>query len=267
MKQHLIITGCGRGGTSITGQVFGRHPRSALHHEKAGFWIQKNLHVPLMGPLSAEDATPERRQKAAAWANTEPRYLLVDKDPRHVLRMPFIRALWPDAKLVYIVRDGRDIACSVMKAWNRKGINPTAWIAKRRMPPHLEKQVRDEAGRRSFHTSILVWWAYCVEADMAALADDPGVEFLFYEKMLADPVGTFGRLFDFVGLDSEPCMKLISKVSDDPSVHVSPLSAGNFVGGHPRRVGRWRHEWTEEAKAHGWEVAGETLASLGYERD
>lgn len=41
-----------------------------------------------------------------------------DKTPGHVRRIPELHALWPRAKFVHIVRDGRDVGLSVL-GWDR----------------------------------------------------------------------------------------------------------------------------------------------------
>ena len=41
---------------------------------------------------------------------------LVVKNPRDSFRILFIKKLFPDSKFVHLVRDGRDVTCSLMSA-------------------------------------------------------------------------------------------------------------------------------------------------------
>jgi len=46
--------------------------------------------------------------------------LVVDKSPRNSLRVPFIRRIFPEARYIYIIRDGRDVTLSINKEWIRR---------------------------------------------------------------------------------------------------------------------------------------------------
>src|SRR3712207_893092 len=44
--------------------------------------------------------------------------LVGDKTPRYVLHIPTLHALWPEAKFVHIIRDGRDVCLSILN-WKK----------------------------------------------------------------------------------------------------------------------------------------------------
>ena len=46
---------------------------------------------------------------------------MVDKSPRNSLKIPFILKIFPRAKFIHILRDGRDVALSIHKEWNLRG--------------------------------------------------------------------------------------------------------------------------------------------------
>lgn len=77
--------------------------------------------------LTEEDITEERINRARSYL-TEKR--LVVKNPGNSLRIPFIKKIFPDVKFVHIIRDGRDVASSMMNgptkyAWAY--IRPPGW--------------------------------------------------------------------------------------------------------------------------------------------
>lgn len=255
---HVTITGLGRGGTSITGQVFSLHPRVEFRHEQSGFWLARNLGLSAFGRLTPGEATPERQKRLAAWARS-PMKLLVEKDPRHVERLAFLRACWPEARFIYMLRDPRDLACSAHKGLIKSGRTIDDWMAQR--------GERMEATLKGLPplVRILAWWRHVVQVDMDDMRGDPLFQVVQYEQLLRNPRGQFAALFHWVGLNMTPAVeKFLGKVSDDPAVHVSPLSAGNFVAGHRRRIGRWQSEWPEEQQAQALDIAGDLMHQWGY---
>jgi len=96
-----FICGCGHSGTTLLATMLSAHPR---------------IHVPLyeseafLGPPGlAQLKIRELAVEAAATGKS----VLVEKTPRHVLRIPEIRAATPGARFLLMVRDGRDVAASI----------------------------------------------------------------------------------------------------------------------------------------------------------
>jgi hypothetical protein len=46
--------------------------------------------------------------------------VVIDKSPRNCLKVPFLRAIFPEARFVHIIRDGRDVTLSIHKEWQRR---------------------------------------------------------------------------------------------------------------------------------------------------
>jgi hypothetical protein len=42
---------------------------------------------------------------------------MLEKTPKNALRIPFFKAIWPDAQFVYLYRDVRETLYSMMEAW------------------------------------------------------------------------------------------------------------------------------------------------------
>lgn len=118
----VFVIGCSRSGTTITYETLAASPRFAsFGWEIPQFWDR------LYGPLNngwhseaagAEHARPEHRNAAlrhfyqrlgAGW--------VLDKTCINVMRIPYLLALFPQAKFVFIQRDGRDNISSMMDGW------------------------------------------------------------------------------------------------------------------------------------------------------
>ena len=64
--------------------------------------------------LTENDVSKEILDETKKIKNNIKNKRLVVKHPRNSLRIPFIKKLFPDAKFLHIVRDGRDTTCSLM---------------------------------------------------------------------------------------------------------------------------------------------------------
>ena len=118
----VFVVGCSRSGTTITYETLAAAPQFLkFGWEVPQFWDG------LYGPLSngwhseaagAEHAQPTHRDAAlryfyqrlgAGW--------VLDKTCINVMRVPYLYALFPQAKFVFIQRDGRDNISSMMDGW------------------------------------------------------------------------------------------------------------------------------------------------------
>lgn len=59
------------------------------------------------------------------------RVRMLEKTPKNALRIPFIDAIWPDARFIYLYRDPRQTIASMMRAWQsgkfRTYLNLPGW--------------------------------------------------------------------------------------------------------------------------------------------
>jgi hypothetical protein len=122
----VFVVGCSRSGTTVTYETIGASPQLlSLGHEIPEFWDS------LWGPhhnqwdseaADANSARPEHREAAR-------RYFfqrlgagrVLDKTCINVMRVPYLHSLFPEARFVYIHRDGRDNVSSLMDGWLHDG--------------------------------------------------------------------------------------------------------------------------------------------------
>src|SRR5690606_25380685 len=73
--------------------------------------------------LDFSDASPERKTAAAriygAYLTVSRCRRVVDKYPELVFRVPYVRALFPDAKFIFLMRDGWD-TCNSVGSWSKR---------------------------------------------------------------------------------------------------------------------------------------------------
>ncbi len=202
-------------------------------------------------------------------------------------KTPFVRAefveeisaVYPEAKVIHIVRDGRDVAVSMIHhMWNypknEGGIYDLAEedLAKRdayrggSLDLRAEGVFTEERLRQ-----IATDWS--TEVDRA-LEDGPALlggnyTEVRYEHLLERPVEEVGRLLGFLGAnDSEEtakrCVEIASFERGSSRKRGQEDSASRSRKGV---VGDWANVFTEEDKRIYKEIAGDSLIKLGYERD
>jgi hypothetical protein len=165
-----------------------------------------------------------------------------DKTPMYMQYLGLLERLWPEARFVHLVRDGRDAALSFLSM--PAGIVTRTWA-----------HPRDAAG-------FACQWATEVRAARALgrRAGDRYLE-LRYEELVAGPEGALRSVCEHVGLPFEPGMlDYAGNVDVSAKPHQQRLRQRPTPG-----VRNWRDQMSR-ADALAFEgVAGDVLAELGYE--
>jgi hypothetical protein len=122
----VFVVGCSRSGTTVTYETIAASPHLlSFGHEIPEFWDG------LWGPqhqrwaseaADAAAARPEHRRAAQRYffQRLGPGRVL-DKTCINVMRVPYLHRLFPEARFVYIHRDGRDNVSSLMDGWLHDG--------------------------------------------------------------------------------------------------------------------------------------------------
>ncbi len=115
----IILLGAGRSGTSMLGRIFSHHPDVAYWVEPRPVWMYRHAYRP-HHELTAVDLTPaiaryiERR--FARFVARHGRQRFAEKTPSNCLRIPFIHALYPDCRMINIIRDGREVVGGTLRS-------------------------------------------------------------------------------------------------------------------------------------------------------
>jgi hypothetical protein len=118
-----FIIGSPRSGTTLLGDILNLHPQISRWYEPY-FIIDRYFRAALDDTLKAEDADPEvKRYIIGAFRLYQQKTgcdWIIDKSPRNSLKIPFLREIFPSAKFIHLVRDGRDAILSINREWNRR---------------------------------------------------------------------------------------------------------------------------------------------------
>lgn len=117
IRKPIILVGFGRSGTLLLGRVFEQHPDVAYLGEPRPVWMHGNAYR-RDHRLVASDLTPAIAdyidRTFAEFLDRSGRSRLVEKTPSNCLRLPFVHALFPDARIINIIRDGRPVVRSAI---------------------------------------------------------------------------------------------------------------------------------------------------------
>lgn len=122
MPDPVFVIGCSRSGTTVTYETLAAAPQFLkFGWEIPQFW--DGLHGPLNNgwhseAAGAEHARPQHRDVALRFFYQRLGVgRVLDKTCINVLRVPYLLALFPQARFVFIQRDGRDNISSMIDGW------------------------------------------------------------------------------------------------------------------------------------------------------
>lgn len=121
LAKPIIVVGSARSGTTILGELLQVH--STLHGivEPRLTWRYGNDKKSDM--LCASDARPEVvnhiRKRFAKQVREAERSRLLEKTPSNALRLEFVDRVFPDCKIIHIVRNGIDASLSIRSYWRQ----------------------------------------------------------------------------------------------------------------------------------------------------
>jgi Sulfotransferase family len=267
-ERPVLVVGSPRSGTTLLRDLLRAHPRLTfpqesnvlpalwrLHGEPATERRARRLARDLLGSFSTrawqldvpfDELVRERTfvgMTAAlyeAWARKEGKPRWGDKTPLYALELPVALAIFPGAQVVHLVRDGRDVAASLLRQpWGPRNVTSAARL-----------------------------WRRCVEtarSDGEPLGPDGYLE-LRYERLVAEPEEVLRGLCAFLGEEFDPALLRPSRIPAPPGI-AQPWPAAHDAAIDPHAAGRWEHELSPDALALFDAEAGATLRSLGYPSD
>jgi hypothetical protein len=188
--------------------------------------------------------------------------VVVDKNPAYSLHVELVRQMFPDAAILHIVRDGRDVAASMLAAsrgWGRDWAPADVTLAAQTWRTNVESAARAaQLGGRYIQVR--------------------------YEDLLADGPRVLADCLSFVGVTatSEECAGVVARFDLTNGARAAGDSlvwSGEVVkrlGGVPAEpdgfagtgsANGWRETWTAPDRLDFHHVAGQLLHTLGYAED
>lgn len=272
-SEPIFIIGVPRSGTTLLRVLFDSHPNIACGPESP--WLArasasvKNLYMYMtddpFGYVKNFGAQREvvRSQMASlvnnlylAYAQKKGKKRWAEKTPDHSLEIPFIADLFPDARFVFIVRDGRDVACSTaILSDKRREISP--W--------HSENILLDDDNvvPNTLLNAALRWkiWNERIERSLSGLKHIR----LRYEDLIAEPCKELERLTIFVGESYDSAMlEYMRKKHDYPDWEWGSTDVKKSSGINARSVNRWKQQLDKASLLEIESAICDSLKFYGY---
>lgn len=286
LKPPVLVTGVNRSGTSMTCRLLGDAPGMCLWYEPNILWRQ-GFAYRSHERATASDARPAiTRRLRRAFLNYQEEHggnRIVEKSPPNVLRIGYLNAVLPEARILHIYRDGRAMLRSQIEKYetfqpyqlgkdSRRHIldrlKRTPWWE---WPAYwgrfadgfgrriLGKKIswfgvrypgwKNDRGRLSRAAVVAKQWSISVETaleDLKTLPEGSSLN-LRYEEVVADPVPQFRRICEFCGIDWTP------EYEETVRQRV-----------HPESLTKWKDELPAEVLEEAMPHMRDTLEKLGY---
>ena len=153
-KRFVFVVGCGHSGTSLMAAMLGAHTEiHSINFETNAF--AEN------GALGAE-----MLQKTTATADKP---IICEKTPTHIYHVPLISASLPGSRFIKMVRDPRDVACSIKRRYKDLSRGIARWNADNSVP----------------------------------IDDRSDTQVVHYEELVSDPDAVLGKVCEHIGVKFE----------------------------------------------------------------
>ncbi|MEA2008365.1 MAG: sulfotransferase [Chloroflexota bacterium] len=204
-----------------------------------------------------------------------------DKSPNNLLNDKAVRLmhkLYPDGKLIFIVRDGRDAAISHrFQAFidATQHLSRKDWDIREAFSQTPEPFIHGERSiftAKRIHEAAESWARNVINTDQLGqeLYGDQYIS-LKYEDLLAAPWEQMSRLWAFLRVKTEAHDlqdALGKELNRNPDAKWQHHKAGDIIGFLKKgKSGSWRELFTKRDKAVFKKIAGDALISWDYEKD
>lgn len=226
----VIIGGCARSGTSLLLSLLSCHPRLYCYPVESQAFCARSYGAPLAeesrarSELEHEISKVERRTDIQAWC---------EKTPKNVMHFSELLVRFGGAaRLIHIVRDGRDVVTSV-----HPRAPDACWVSPERWKNDVEAGLR-----HAMHDQVLT---------------------LRYEDLIRDSERVMRGVCSFIGLDYGPWFRSYPATAKILAADAWPHAA---VALHEHSIDRWKKSvWRHQAmKLEADPVARQLLLRLGY---
>jgi len=243
-ERLVFVVGSPRSGTSITASVLGSLP-GFVDLDEVQPWkaaIPELLDRPQDETARRLRTILERVRRLAFASGLRG----VEQTPETSFVLSAALRAYPQAVAVHVIRDGRDVATSLLeRGWlsaSRTGADDARLAYGSHPRFWVERERREEFSQVSDATRAAWAWRRYVTA--AGAVPERTVE-LRYEQLVADPAAAAVPVAGALGVAPELVAERLARV-------------------HDRSAGRWRRDLTPDQLADVEREAGATLVSLGY---
>jgi hypothetical protein len=261
----VFVVGMARSGTTWVYELLTAHPlaggvlESHMFSPTAGLgalfgplhWRENGSRYGLSRLMEREELVRDVRDLAGRWLTrglAPSQRVVVEKTPGSVRQLPVVAEVFPEARFVVVLRDGRDVAVSIQAAtgsWGpgfRRGYGGFAHTAP--AVAHMWRRLVLE-GRR-------------VVRELGERAVE-----VRYEELRVDPLAGLRRLYGHCGLPHDEAT--LARAVEEAAFE-QHAERGEQRFRRAARVGDWRARLSLPERIAFEVIAGDALRATGYER-
>ena len=282
----VFIVGCPRSGTTLLQRIVNAHPRIAIipeigwiikrSEQRAFVTLEGMVRPALIQELIQKNALgrytrlPMSRNELERllltthhcpvsyselitsffdrYGEAKEKKLVGNKTVDHVRNIFPLHRLWPQAKFIHLIRDGRDVCLSAIQ-----------WRRAERLANEFSTWREDPV------STAALWWEWQVRLGREAgnLLNNELYHEMHYEDLVADPAGTCESLCAFLGVPYEEAMLRFHQGREKQD---SDLDAKHAWLPPTPGLRDWRTQMSQPDLIRFEAVAGELLGELGYPR-
>ena len=297
-REKFFILGHARSGTTLLARLVRLHPEIHCNCQ-AHFFTREPFLKSLVDTPEAADWLGRKSNRWNQGRDLSPLVLRVsadfilerdaaqvgkrivgDKSPSSLIHGQAVRdmaAVYPDASLIYIVRDGRDVLISERF---RNFVEDSKFLNAEDRKIIAALQVDQKPftdGRKSIFTEAFIrraaagWVANLDETEAEGRRLYGGRFFaLRYEDLLATSFPEMQKLWQFLGVQVDPALETAvqAELSSNPDEEWQARRNDSIASFLPKgKAGNWRNMFTQHDRQVFKETAGATLNKWGYEKD
>lgn len=241
VTKPIFILGTGRSGTTILGIVLSMHKDVGYLNEPKALWNYLVPNEDLIGNytkeealyrLSSKDASQEVKEKGRRFYSFYESLTFnkrtVDKYPEMIFRVDFIKALFPDAKFLFLSRNGND-TCLSIEGWSKRlgntdgddahdwwGVNKKKWLylVEQIVPEHPDlAPYKEEMRDWNDHPSMAaVEWIVSMREGLRHINDNTENFYqVVYEDLCSDVDNQLANMASFLELGQDQVFSSYAK--------------------------------------------------------
>jgi protein-tyrosine sulfotransferase len=256
-ERHIVMGGAPRSGTTLLRRIFDKHPAVAAGPESKLFvpaafnleWLAQGYSIPLGELVVLRDESESQAAFIDAFAarvradTGKSRW--AEKTPMNIRNLDWIGSRWPESSVVHIIRDGRDVVCSVRQHpdWRWRDGGWQKVLVPRPVDTYAQRWVTD--------TAMGMAWR-----------DHPTYVEVRYEDLVADPEPVLRAIC--LGIDIDVDTDWLADVTSSAPATDAAARPDDKGALTTASVGRWRTDLSPDEADEVTRICGPRLAELGY---
>ena len=290
LKPPIFIFGNTRSGTTIVQKVMSLHPEIAGWYEPNALWLYADpgrIHDEFYESDATKRVKGYIRQRFLKYQQQHGNCVVLEKTPQNILRIPYVRAIFPEAAFLFIVRNPFSFISSVEYKWQRPVTGQGIVRRLKDMPlsqlhhwvrRYLVQQINKRLLRRKYlsiwgprykgiqedlqtYDQLTViarqWSIPSLKAEQAMASFEEGqILRLKYEDFVDNPISDLERICAHCGLEMTDDMVNAARemVKSDRKIKWQRFD--------PRDLARILPELSGEMQRHGYEIPAEIAQAI-----